>query len=98
MRATLFVAALFVMLNTPASANPWPQPNYGGWWNGGSYNNDYDEPFQEDHGPYQRSQGYEGHRTLFGGYEEKLWDGNCKIERHWEADGDYREQRECHHH
>ncbi|SHE89264.1 Surface antigen [Microbulbifer donghaiensis] len=33
--------------------------------------------------------------------KEEYWDGNCKVERKWEADGDYKEERKCkavHHH
>ena len=28
-------------------------------------------------------------------YNEEFRVGNCKIEREWERDGDYREEREC---
>lgn len=27
--------------------------------------------------------------------KEEFWDGNCKIERKWEKDGDYKEERKC---
>ncbi|MFC6978921.1 hypothetical protein [Microbulbifer taiwanensis] len=27
--------------------------------------------------------------------KEEFWDGNCKVERKWEADGDYKEERKC---
>lgn len=27
--------------------------------------------------------------------KEEYWDGNCKVERKWEADGDYKEERKC---
>jgi hypothetical protein len=92
MKTTMAVLALLVALNSAAYANPWElEQGYGGWWDG-AWNSD------EDHGPYNHDQGYEGHRTLFGGYEEKIWDGDCKIERKWERDGDYKEERECHHH
>lgn len=36
--------------------------------------------------------------------KEEYWDGNCKVERKWERDGDYKEERKCkgdyrpHHH
>jgi hypothetical protein len=90
MKALAVLATLLIFLSSPASANPWEvQGGHDGWgnenWTDG-----------EEHGPYYDSQGYEGHPTLFGGYEEEIWDGNCKIEREWEGDGDYREERECH--
>lgn len=28
-------------------------------------------------------------------YKEEFWVGNCKIERKWERDGDYKEERKC---
>jgi len=28
-------------------------------------------------------------------YKDEYWDGNCKIERKWEKDGDYKEKRKC---
>lgn len=28
-------------------------------------------------------------------YKEEYWDGNCKVERKWERDGDYKEERKC---
>jgi hypothetical protein len=28
-------------------------------------------------------------------YEEEFRVGNCRVEREWERDGDYREEREC---
>jgi hypothetical protein len=93
MKTIVTVAALLVALGGPVSANPpsgTPNGNVGWWdpaWNTGEY-----------HGPYRHVQGYEGHPTLFGGYEEKFWIGDCRIERKWDHDGEYREERECHHH
>lgn len=28
-------------------------------------------------------------------YKEEYWDGNCKIERKWKRNGDYKEERKC---
>jgi hypothetical protein len=28
-------------------------------------------------------------------YKEEFWVGNCKIERKWEGDGSYTEERKC---
>jgi surface antigen len=28
-------------------------------------------------------------------HKEEYWDGNCKVERKWEKDGDYKEKRKC---
>ena len=92
MRPIPAVAALLVVLGGPAySADP-PWSIVGGY-NGGPVGNN-----GEHHGPYRNVQGYEGHPSLFGGYEEKFWVGDCRIERKWEHDGRYREERECHHH
>ena len=93
MKTIVAVVALLVVLGSPAAANPpWEIGNgYNGWWNPAWNNGEY-------HGPYRHAQGYEGHPTLFGGYEEKFWVGDCRIERRWGHDGEYREERECHHH
>ena len=89
MKTLLPVLALLVVMTSPAAANPWEvEGGNGGWWNG-------DGRVDEDDGPYRQDRGYRGHPTLFGGYEEEIWDGDCRIEREWEGDGDYREEREC---
>jgi hypothetical protein len=92
MKNIVVVLALLVVMSGSAAAEPWVVDGggYGGWWNG-------DWRFDEDHGPYRQDRGYRGHPTLFGGYEEEIWDGDCRIERKWEGDGDYREERECDH-
>jgi hypothetical protein len=28
-------------------------------------------------------------------HKEEFWDGNCKVERKWERNGDYKEERKC---
>ncbi len=28
-------------------------------------------------------------------YKEEFWDGRCKVERKWERNGDYKEERKC---
>ncbi len=37
--------------------------------------------------------GRSGHRG--GEYKEVYWEGNCKVERKWERNGRYKEEREC---
>ena len=95
MKVVIVVAALLLAWNSPSfAADAWQPENGsgdGGWW-------DWNWNHDEDHGPYRHAEGYEGHPTLFGGYEEKIWDGRCRIERKWERDGEYREERECHRH
>jgi hypothetical protein len=91
MKNIVAILVLLVVMSGSASANPWVlDDGNGGWWNG-------DWRFDEDRGPYGQDRGYRGHPTLFGGYEEEIWDGDCRIEREWEGDGDYREERECDH-
>ena len=36
-----------------------------------------------------------GINTTLSEHKEEFWDGNCKIERKWEKDGDYKEKRTC---
>lgn len=39
----------------------------------------------------------EGGKGRYRGHErkEEFWDGNCKVERKWEKNGDYKEERKC---
>jgi surface antigen len=47
----------------------------------------------DDHG---RGHGHRhGHKHHAHEQKEEFWDGNCKIERKWEKDGDYKEKRTC---
>ena len=40
--------------------------------------------------------GYRHERRHKGGdYKEEYWDGSCKIERKWEKNGKYKEERKC---
>jgi surface antigen len=36
-----------------------------------------------------------GHKHKAHEHKEEYWEGNCKIERKWEKDGDYKEKRTC---
>jgi surface antigen len=36
-----------------------------------------------------------GHKHHADEHKEVFWDGNCKVERKWEKDGDYKEKRTC---
>ena len=44
-----------------------------------------------------RAHGRRDHRVEVNDdeYEEEFRVGNCNVEREWERDGDYREEREC---
>jgi hypothetical protein len=48
-------------------------------------------------GDEDRAHGRRDHRVEVNDdeYEEEFRVGNCKVEREWERDGDYREEREC---
>jgi surface antigen len=46
-----------------------------------------DRDHDEGHG---RKHGHHKH-----GHKEVYWDGNCKVERKWEKDGDFKEKRKC---
>ena len=36
-----------------------------------------------------------GHKREHREYKEEYWDGNCKVERKLEKNGDYKEERKC---
>ena len=49
------------------------------------------DPWKDESGHGKRH--YDEH---YGGdYKEEYWDGNCKVERKWEGNGDYKEERKC---
>lgn len=35
------------------------------------------------------------HRGKRAEAKEEFWDGNCKVERKWEKNGEYKEERKC---
>ena len=35
------------------------------------------------------------HRKHRKEFREEYWDGNCKVERKWKRDGEYKEKRKC---
>jgi hypothetical protein len=53
------------------------------------------EPGDEDY----RAHGRRDYRVEVNDdeYKEEFRVGNCKVEREWERDGDYKEERECDH-
>lgn len=49
------------------------------------------DPWKDESGHGERH--YEGY---YGGdHKQEYWDGNCKVERKWEGNGDYKEERKC---
>jgi hypothetical protein len=38
---------------------------------------------------------YESRRHKGGEYKEEYWDGDCKVERKWKKNGDFKEERKC---
>ena len=45
------------------------------------------DPDKDESGP--------GHRGRDREYKEEYWDGDCKVERKWEKNGEYKEERKC---
>jgi hypothetical protein len=86
----LAVLALITLLSCPAIADPWKDESGHGRWLG-EYGYDDDRGRGRDHG-YRRN--YKRH---YAGreYKEEFWYGGCKIERKWEANGNYKEERKC---
>lgn len=39
-------------------------------------------------------QGYRRYKRH--GHKEEYWDGQCKVERKWKGNGEYKEKRKCH--
>lgn len=37
----------------------------------------------------------QGRRYKKGAYKEEYWDGHCRIQRSWKANGEYKEKRKC---
>ncbi|WP_207457923.1 glycine zipper 2TM domain-containing protein [Azospirillum sp. SYSU D00513] len=64
------------------------------------------DPWKDEsgHGRYRHGHHHEGEwrgdrdggrRGDRAEWKEEYWDGNCKVERKWERDGDYKEERKC---
>lgn len=45
--------------------------------------------------PWKDESGHGRGKSERGERKEEFWDGNCKIERKWEKDGGYKEERKC---
>lgn len=46
--------------------------------------------------PWKDESGHGHYRGHYGGdHKQEYWDGNCKVERKWERNGDYKEERKC---
>jgi hypothetical protein len=54
------------------------------------------DPWKDESGKhgwkYHPSDGYAAYDRE---HKEEFWIGNCKIERKWEPDGSYKEERKC---
>lgn len=50
------------------------------------------DPWKDESGHGKRH-----HGAYYGGgdHKEEYWDGNCKIERKWKGNGEYKEERKC---
>jgi hypothetical protein len=44
---------------------------------------------------HDRHDGQSEYREKRADRKEEYWDGNCKVERKWERDGEYKEERKC---
>ena len=87
LRATLLSAALGLLATAPALAHD-DHPGRGHGHKHGHHKHDkHDKHDKHGHG-HDR-----GHDRA--SYEEEYWDGHCKVERKWERDGDYKEERKC---
>ncbi|QRQ85866.1 hypothetical protein [Cupriavidus oxalaticus] len=49
----------------------------------------YADPWKDESG-HGHGRKYKG-----GDYKEEYWDGSCKVERKWEKNGEYKEERKC---
>jgi hypothetical protein len=79
MRTFAFMIAALMALTVPAAADPWRDESGKGRWRG---------DYREDYGG-----GYRGYYARE--YKEEFRRGDCKIERKWQRDGDYKEEIKC---
>ncbi len=71
-----------------ASADPDKDESGRGRWRGG-YERSYDGPGRG------YGYGYERPRRERRAFKEEYDDGRCKVERKWERNGEYKEERKC---
>lgn len=50
------------------------------------------DPWEDESG---HGRGYYGGHYEGGDHKQEYWDGNCKVERKWKGNGDYKEERKC---
>lgn len=87
LRATLLSAALGLLATAPALAHDDDHPGRG---HGHKHGHHKHEKHKHKH-KHDRHDDDRDHAS----YEEEYWDGHCKVERKWERDGDYKEERKC---
>ncbi len=46
---------------------------------------------EDDHDHHHKGKGHQKHHK----HKEEFWDGDCKVKRKWEKDGDFKEERKC---
>jgi Ni/Co efflux regulator RcnB len=45
--------------------------------------------------PHKDESGHGKHRQERHAQKQEYWDGNCKVERKWDKNGEYKEERKC---
>ncbi len=53
------------------------------------------DPWKDESGKRGWKHDRGGYAEIDRDYKEEFWVGNCKIERKWEANGSYKEERKC---
>jgi hypothetical protein len=75
-----------------AQADPDKDESGKGRWRSG-YERSY--RYDRDYRPRGRAYGYYGDRRERRAFKQEYDDGNCKVERKWEANGEYKEEVKC---
>jgi hypothetical protein len=82
MRYILILLSVLSLIGGAALADPDKDESGNGRWRGDYWSDDRGRKQVREYA-YRRE------------YKEEFWDGNCKIERKWERNGDYKEERKC---
>ena len=98
MRHALVALCALTMMAAPALADPdKDESGKGRWGNRGQHEYNFDRGRDRGYDRYySRDRDYDrGRRSYNMERKQEFWDGNCKIERKWERNGEYKEERKC---
>ncbi len=88
-RSTMLFAAAAVLAAAPAWAHDDDDHHHGKGHGHGHHKHDHHKHDKHEHKHHKHKHKHKA------GHKEEFWDGHCKVERKWERDGSFKEERKC---